>query len=683
MKLVSHVNGDNDLIESWLKYYIRLGVEHFHLVVHGPASENQKILAIKDQYPVTIDDAYQGPFDSDQKKCRLDAVLSRLRKQWVVLVDSDEFVEFPYEGIHETVRWLEHEGANVMAAPMLQRLTRDGSLESPPTIDDPFGTFPLCSASLYRQMGMTGDVFKFPLFFCTDGTRMREEGNHHPPLGPEPRGSRIRGVTHHFKFRRTVSQRLEKMIRSEHPWRHESVQLREYLDCHAQRLPLDDAFEYSREELFRRRLLQQQRKAVRIPHREADQDIESPSAPPEMQCQLTSATPAVSRGAANRKLIFVLPNTREFGGLERHLFTLLRRLDKDVQPAVIVSLDFDTISKFMDGELREAAVVKCVAEPQSVWEWYRMIREVHPDVLVFCYNWFRAFSWKAPLACLLAGVHRRVSIQHLLPLPPPPAVEGKSLTNRLRRLVGGRARYMLKTRLTGHLCHRTICVSNAVRDSLVNDYHFPARKTITIHNGVSTVEFAPCKHSRTAVRTRFDIDVDDFLVVCAARLTEAKGIDILIHAVSRVLRQGVSCKCIILGDGPLKVSLEAEVNALGLFGQVLFEGFQKDVKPYLQAASAFALTSHIEGLPLSILEAMACGLPCIVTDVGGNAEAVRDRVTGLLIKPGSLDEAEEAILYLATHPRECMEMASKSREAACELFDIESKMRELKAELLA
>ena len=80
-----------------------------------------------------------------------------------MLLDSDEFVEFPYANIAETIRQLEFESANLMAAPMVQHITADGSLESPSTIDDPFQRFPLCSVDLYRRMGVKGDIFKFPL----------------------------------------------------------------------------------------------------------------------------------------------------------------------------------------------------------------------------------------------------------------------------------------------------------------------------------------------------------------------------------------------------------------------------------------------------------------------------------------------------------------------------------------
>jgi hypothetical protein len=255
LKLLSHVNADSDLIEAWLKYYLQLGVEQFHLVVHGDREENSRLFAIKDSYPITIEETYGGPFLGEHKKKHLDALLARNTKQWIVLVDSDEFVEFPYRNIPETIQRLNFERATVMVAPMLQRIKADGGLETPPSIDDPFEEFPLCSEDLYQRMGVDACISKYPLFFCESNTHLKEEGNHHPPRGNEHRTSAMRGVTHHFKFRSTVSHRLDKRINSAYLWRHESVQFLEYLDGHFNRLPVEGAFPYSRKELIRRGLL--------------------------------------------------------------------------------------------------------------------------------------------------------------------------------------------------------------------------------------------------------------------------------------------------------------------------------------------------------------------------------------------------------------------------------------------
>jgi glycosyltransferase involved in cell wall biosynthesis len=690
LKLVSHVNADSDLIEAWLKYYLDLGVERFHLVVHGTPDENQRLLAVRNSYPVTIEDSYEGSFHIEEKKNRLDAVLGRHTGGWIVLVDSDEFVEFPYRDIPETVRALESFHANLMAAPMVQRLTADGSLETPAIIEDPFGLFPLCSIDLYRKMGVKADIFKFPLFFCASGTQLAEGGNHHPPVGCEPRATTLRGVTHHFKLRRTVSQRLDKRINSAHPWRHQSIEFREYLESHSNHLPIEGAFAYSREDLFRRGLLRVL--PVAKPGRETSGAQSPPNAYANGPAAREGEVGATGRGieqpraltvAADEKILFVLPKSTEFGGLEKHLLDFLDRLPAPSPQPFIVCFDQDIISAHLNDNLRSRVVVKCIKQPQSLWDWRRMFQQANPDAVVFCNSWIESFPWQAPVAALLAGVRRRFSIQHLIPPQQPPPPPGNSPANILRRLIGKRARRLASLRASAYLLTDTICVSNAVRDALVGSFGFPARKTITVRNGVSTVTFSPSRANGAAVRARLDIGPEEFLLVCAARLVEAKGIDVLIHAVSRVLRQGVPCKCIIVGDGILKGRLVELVNSLGLSDYIFFEGFQRDVRPYLQAASAFILTSHLEGLPLSVLEAMACGLPCIVTDVGGSAEAVKHRVVGLVIPAGSIDAAEDAILYLATHADERAEMARKSRETVCQMFDIETRMGELRGVLLS
>ena len=352
LKLFSHVNADSDLIEAWLQYYLRLGIDAFHLIVHGPPRENEGLLELASTYPITIEDMYEGPFDSDQKKSRLDVLLTQNSDQWVLLVDTDEFVEFPYEDIPETVKMLDSANANLMAAPMLQRVTEDGSLDTPAVIEDPFKLFPRCSTTLYRDMGMKGDVFKFPLFYCSRDTRLWEEGNHHPPLGCEPRAAGILGVTHHFKFRRTVSQRLERMIRSEHPWRHESVQLRAYLESHSNRVPLDGTFVYSREELFRRRLLRRLPDTA-FPDWRTDASVDNGR---EARSSAREHAPELRPGneelvmasrAKGKTVMFVLPKSTESGGLESHLISLLHSFNAEGQRTMIVCLDHDSISEFM------------------------------------------------------------------------------------------------------------------------------------------------------------------------------------------------------------------------------------------------------------------------------------------------------------------------------------------------
>ena len=378
---------------------------------------------------------------------------------------------------------------------------------------------------------------------------------------------------------------------------------------------------------------------------------------------------------ASKAILFVT-ETNTYGGLEVHLLGMIRRFRGPGIQLSILNVGPDLFAEHMDWDEPAQVSVVCRSKPMSMWKWFRAFRGAKPDVVVFCCAWLGAFPWFASVAAWLAGVDKRYSIQHLVP-PPVPMVEGNSVRSMLRRKIGGGARRRFGWRVPATFWTKTICVSNAVRDSLVGNYRFPAKKTITIHNGISVSKYVPDEKVGAAVRTRLGIKPDEFLLVCAARFTEQKGIDILLDAIARVLRDGVQCKCVIVGDGPLRVQLLEQSLKLGLSNQVFFEGFRADVLQYLQSADAFVLTSRAEGLPLSILEAMACGLPCIVTNVGGSAEAVTNKVDGLVVPPESADAVADAISYLATHPIEREKMSQMTRAKVSESFDIEQSVAEL------
>jgi glycosyltransferase involved in cell wall biosynthesis len=293
--------------------------------------------------------------------------------------------------------------------------------------------------------------------------------------------------------------------------------------------------------------------------------------------------------------------------------------------------------------------------------------------------------WLAAAAGWVAGVQRLYAIQHQsTPPPPEPLIlEIKSTRDVLRRIFGKRARRLLSARVPPYLCNKTICVSDAVRDNLIRQYRFPARKMLTIHNGVSSVDFAPGRSNGTAIRTKLGIRPDELVLVCTSRLSQEKGLDVLLKAFSMILHGNLSCKLIIIGDGYLHDKLMEQIEELNLSQNVFMEGFQDDVRPYLCAADAFVLTSHVEGLPFSVLEAMACGLPCIVTNVGGNSEAVIHNVNGLVVNPGSAEEVVQAISYLLTQPQERTRMGNASRSRVLKEFDIEACMSEIKRVILS
>jgi glycosyltransferase involved in cell wall biosynthesis len=384
--------------------------------------------------------------------------------------------------------------------------------------------------------------------------------------------------------------------------------------------------------------------------------------------------------SGNRIVLFVT-STISYGGSEKHLLELIARLDDSVRPIILCAkTDPFTDRLSPDGDSRVTVISGKLLK--SAWDWFSVFRSIKPDVAVFVYGTLFDLPWYATVAAWAAGIRKLYAIQHLIPPPMPPKVAVKTARDALRRVAGGQTRRIIGSRFPPYLCEKTICVSNAVRDSLVRDYRFPSERTITIHNGVSLSEFVPLAADGIPLRTKLGIRSEEFVVVCAARLSEEKGIDVLLLAISQLLRRDLTCKCLIVGDGYLREELIKQIRELGLTHDVLMVGFQEDVRPYLLASDVFVLTSHKEGLPFAVLEAMACGLPCVVTNVGGNAEAVAQNVTGLVVTDGSVDEVVQAMAYLLTHPRERLEMARAARARACKEFDIEASMAEIKRVIL-
>ena len=139
-------------------------------------------------------------------------------------------------------------------------------------------------------------------------------------------------------------------------------------------------------------------------------------------------------------------------------------------------------------------------------------------------------------------------------------------------------------------------------------------------------------------------------VVCISRLSYEKGIDVLLQAWYLVQRQMPQARLIIVGDGPLQPQLVCMVEALGIADSVEFTGAQSNIPAQLQRGSIGVLPSRHEGMPNAVLEAMACGLPCVATRVSGSEDIIEHGVNGLLVEIEDYQRMAHALLTLLTDP---------------------------------
>jgi glycosyltransferase involved in cell wall biosynthesis len=203
----------------------------------------------------------------------------------------------------------------------------------------------------------------------------------------------------------------------------------------------------------------------------------------------------------------------------------------------------------------------------------------------------------------------------------------------------------------------TVCVAERERTAGLAARTCHPDLTVVIPNAVD-LEAVP----------RARLDGDPPQVVTVGRLAAPKDPLTLVHALARI--DATPFRALVVGDGPDRASVEAEVRALGLQAVVELAGIRGDVAGLLASGDVFVLSSRSEGAPMSILEAMAAGLPVVATDVGGVGELVAHGVTGLLAPPGDPDALAAALERLLADPALRRTLGAAGRERARERFDL-------------
>lgn len=211
---------------------------------------------------------------------------------------------------------------------------------------------------------------------------------------------------------------------------------------------------------------------------------------------------------------------------------------------------------------------------------------------------------------------------------------------------------------------RYIAVTEEIRKDMVHSFGLSDKKIVTIHNGVDLEQLRCLAAESTAGDRSVPAGYEVITISTSGRLTTQKGHELLLQAFSRVCRE-VPCRLMILGEGELHDDLEQQVHKLGIAAQVIFAGWRQNPFRSLAAADIFVLSSHYEGFPNALLEAMALGLPVISTDCpSGPAELLAGGRYGLLVPPDDPEALAHAMLTLVRDKSERQKYARLSVERA-------------------
>jgi glycosyltransferase involved in cell wall biosynthesis len=348
------------------------------------------------------------------------------------------------------------------------------------------------------------------------------------------------------------------------------------------------------------------------------------------------------------RLLFVCTDMQR-GGAERQWATLIPALRRRGAEVRLVCLN-DEGPLF--GELRSAGVpAVCLhlrgrADPRGL---RRALAEARgrPGAVVT-----RAVSPQ------LVGqaIARRAGAAHVYNEHTPLTATGE--------LLPARPHQRLLTGVVAPHVDRVIAVSQRQREPLTR-LGYRAERIVTVLNGVFAAD-VETRAERADTRRALGLRPEDFTVACVANLRSEKGAQAFVEAVARARAEGApGLRGVVVGDGPERARVE---RLAAEAGHVQVLGSRGDVPDLLAACDAFCLLSRAEALPMSILEAMALGLPVVTADVGGSAEAVADGETGIVVAPGDTGAAAGALAALATDPERARAMGERGRACQRERF---------------
>ncbi len=215
-------------------------------------------------------------------------------------------------------------------------------------------------------------------------------------------------------------------------------------------------------------------------------------------------------------------------------------------------------------------------------------------------------------------------------------------------------------RLLYRRCAAVFCVNEELRELMRDRIGIEERILHVLPNGIEVERYEP---PASVERNRHE-------AVCVASLTPVKNHAMLIDAWSEVIERIPEARLTLVGDGALRGDLHGKAHARGIGQSITFAGLTADVRPFLWKASVFVMSSHREGLPLSLLEAMSAGLACVAPSVGGIPQALAHGDAGVLVPAGDASALAEALAALLSDPGACRRLGERAHRQAAERYSL-------------
>jgi glycosyltransferase involved in cell wall biosynthesis len=364
---------------------------------------------------------------------------------------------------------------------------------------------------------------------------------------------------------------------------------------------------------------------------------------------------------SNRRRVLILNATYVVGGAERNLQLLALHLHS--------RFDLHVCSLYQPGEIgeqiREAGIPFHALYGHSRTDWrvlprfLSLLRRIRPEVLL---------TVDAPYAVLYAVLAKRLKLARKLVI----AVHSFGKIKRTREMAFAR-------RFAARATDTLIALAESHRRFLLEQEGWQAHEVVVIPNGVDLQRFTP---EGGNLREQWGLSPNTPAFGVVAGLRPEKNLFRFLRVAQQVLSALVEARAFVVGDGELRHDLETSSQQMQCASRIVFTGALHDIPAVWRSLDVAVLTSDTEVLPMTLIEAAACAVPAVSTDVGAVRDVVLDGQTGFVVPVEDEDTLAERILYLLRHPEERRAMGRRAREHAEAHFDLRQ-MVERYAQVLA
>ncbi|MCL2790721.1 MAG: glycosyltransferase [Desulfobulbus sp.] len=358
----------------------------------------------------------------------------------------------------------------------------------------------------------------------------------------------------------------------------------------------------------------------------------------------------------NRKKLMHILLTLGSGGLESVVMNMCSRVDNKLFESYVLCLH-DCDKKYIDILLKKNVHIDIIKKKYKfdIFFFIRVVRYIKISQIDVIHAHSGCFFYAA-IFYLFSGVKKFICTAHGLPV-----------LNRVQDIVEDNISYIL--------CDKFTVVSEEIFNCFTNRFLCSDNKISLIINGVDACFFKPFNMIENyEIRCELNFGRGEFIVGSVGRLAVEKNYSMLIRSFSLFHDKNPSIRkhLIFIGDGPERNALEELCQELGITSMVTFLGNRYDVQKILPIFNVFALSSRTEGTSISLLESQSCGIPAVVTNVGGNGFVVRQGENGILCALDDVEAMATALCRLHDEPETAKNMAQAARRRVLDGLNITS-----------